>query len=236
MPALYNLPMGASDSLMRLPPRGKTVTPAALAEAFEIPVNRILALADAGYLCTVHYPKHTRDNYPVSIIRPPAQIVGRSAIMAWLTGLDEGLGSDHRRRDGRRIPVFSRYVEREIMRIAAMPEPVRTEQAIRLALRYRDAEILAEVLMKASAATIENIARLRKNEKLKHRLRIIAGLELSKQSRQAQEAQARMAPVPRTGRPSSRPIPSNGHSGRRETLPPSEDPAGNPRRSRTVRG
>src|SRR5208337_973338 len=207
MPALYNLPMGASDSLMRLPPRGKTVTPAALAEAFEIPVNRILALADAGYLCTVHYPKHPRDNYPVSIIRPPAQIVGRSAIMAWLTGLDEGLGSDHRRRDGRRIPVFSRYVEREIMRIAKMPEPVRTEQAIRLALRYRDAETLAEVLMKASAATIENIARLRKNEKLKHRLRIIAGLELSKQSRQAQ---ARIVPVPA-------PIRSSGRS--RSTVP-----------------
>lgn len=140
-----------------------TTTPSNLAKALDIPVNRILALADAGWLCIVKGPGYKRvakaDPFKTKI-----RIVDRASILLWLTGNDQT------------IPVFNTYIEKEIMRIARLPEPMKTEQAIRLLLRYRDAETLAAAVLRAGSAGVESIQRLRESERLKSRARYLAGI------------------------------------------------------------
>jgi hypothetical protein len=160
-----------------------TVTVAELAHAIDVPASKIRLLMDAGYLCAIpvvtaegaRYQKIAKGSpgKPVPLL---VRVVDRVSILLWLLDIDLG----------KRVPAFNKYIEMEIMRIAKLPDPIKTEQAVRLLLRYRDAETLAAAIMRAGAAGIENVERLRKNKKLKRAIRRLAGIEQRENRRQAQ--------------------------------------------------
>jgi hypothetical protein len=197
-----------------------------LADALDIPVNRIRALVDAGYLCTVPNQAN-RGGYRIVKSNPPDKIpervVDRASVMLWLAGMDKG----------RTVPVFNIYIEKEIMRIAKLDEPFRTEQALKMLLRYRDAETIVEAVSKARSGDVAaaEIARLSNN--YKRRLARMGGLEENpdgtvtrSRSRQRDHYLRRDVPPIRSSAdrqapaPSFPPVPSNGHSGLPRTHPP----------------
>ena len=183
-----------------------------LAAALDIPVNRIRALVDAGYLCIVNSCdgksyRIVKSNPPDKI---PARIVDRASIMLWLAGMDKS----------RMIPVFNVYIEKEIMRIARLQEPFKTEQAIRMLLRYRDAEEIVKAVSKARAGDVAAVEIERLSARYKRQLAKMSGLEGLLDSADKPNLPQAQAPVSRSNSqhrrqsvPASRPIPSNGHSG-----------------------
>ena len=99
--------------------------------------------------------------------------IDRISILLWMTGLDDP--------DPRKMPRFSEQLEKEIMRITRLPDPMRTEQAVRMVLRWRDAEAVAKVLVSASKEDVEQQAKWHQDRKEKDRLQgqmmRLAGLE-----------------------------------------------------------
>ena len=142
------------------------ISPSKLASTLDIPVARIHALANAGYLCKVPCRDLFRkgdDYYHIVRSRPlpknlPVRVVDRASILLWLMGLDVG----------RTFPVFDIYIEMELQRIAKLPMIQRTEQAIKMLRRYRDAEEIVAALAKAGSNNVAaaEIKRLGKGYKM----------------------------------------------------------------------
>jgi hypothetical protein len=145
-----------------------TVTPLDLSEALDIPIDRIQALADAGYLLKIPYKNG--NGYRIAKSNPPKdlppRIVDRISIALWLLGIDRG----------KYQPIFSLYIEREIMRIAKLPLIQRTEQAVKLIRRYRDAEEIVSAVSRIRAGDAAAIEIQIRSEKYKHRLARLAGI------------------------------------------------------------
>ena len=170
-----------------------------LARALDIPADRIRALIDHGYLCTVKNGRRKRNdsiidtelvlksNPPSSIPQP---IVDRQNVMLWLMGLD----------DPRGYPRFNKHMEMEIHRIAKLPDPVRTEQALRLLLRYRDAESIVTAIAKMRAEDVAAVEIKRLSGNYKRKLAYMAGIE-------SRATQTQQAPAPVQAHPDS-PFPS----------------------------
>lgn len=98
----------------------------------------------------------------------------RISLLLWLLGLDTP--------DVRKYPPFHKHLEEEIERIAKLEEPYRTEIALRLALRYRDAEQIAEVITKAKIKDVETLERKNRAAALKGKITKLARLELLDQN------------------------------------------------------
>jgi len=153
--------------------KSQTVSPYRLAAALDIPVDRILALADAGYLCLVgrkdrqlRLDSDRVVKFPLPERPIPIRVVDRISIILWLLGLDEGST----------FPCFDKRVEMEIMRIGRLKEPMRTEQAIRMILRYRDAEELVATLAKARAGDVASVRIKTLSRGYKMKMARLAGL------------------------------------------------------------
>jgi hypothetical protein len=147
-----------------------TVAPSELARSLSIPLDRIMALADAGYLCKVPCPAKYGVGYRIaksSLPKDlPPRVIDRISIALWLLGLDQG----------RYQPVFNFYIEREIMRIAKLPLIQRTEQAVKLIRRYRDAEEIVSAVSRIRAGDAAAIEIQIRSEKYKRRLALLAGI------------------------------------------------------------
>jgi hypothetical protein len=168
-------------------PASTLITADNLAKALHIPVDRIHALIDAGYICGFPIDKSkkiikvVKSNPPEDI---PDRVVDRISIVLWMLGLDKGYQ-----------PNFSLHVERRIMRIAKLPVVQRTEQAVKLIRRYRDAEAIVEAVSLARAGDVAMVEIKRQSAKHKLKMAILAGIDARSQDRaQAQaQAQARQA-------------------------------------------
>ena len=153
--------------MAKVPSSGFTVSLSRLAQTLDIAPDKIKALADAGYLCT------TRGKFGQRLIvkvsppeRLPPRVVDRISVALWLLGLDKG----------RYQPCFSQSIETEIMRIARLKEPMRTEQSIRMILRYRDAEELVATLAKARAGDVASVRIKSLSHGYKVRMARLAGI------------------------------------------------------------
>lgn len=144
----------------------KTVSPASMARSLGIPLDAVLNLCRAGYLCTVK----SRSGMGFRIVRSfpldklPPWIVDRMSVVLWMIGLD----------DHARMPMFNKRIEMEIMRIARLPDPARTEQAVRLVLRYRDAEEVAKAILKARDGDVIQADMEQKAYRYKYRIAALA--------------------------------------------------------------
>ena len=149
-----------------------TVTIGDLADAVGVRPEVIQALADAGYLCTVpvegpcsvydRIAKGQPGKYPPTMIR----VVDRASILLWLLDLDRGV----------RVPEFNVYIETELIRIARLPEPARTEQSLRVLLRYRDAEVIMQSVARIRAEDMAAVLIQRKSKQHKRKLEKLMGL------------------------------------------------------------
>jgi len=162
----------------------------ALAKSLMIPHTSILALVDAGYLRAVPFEN---GSYGYWIVKgePPSRVIDRMGLALWMLDMDSEQSkvkeTDRVKMGARKnpLPRFSANIEKEIMRIVKLPEPVRTEQALRMILRFRDAEDLVVALAKAKADDIARIEkeklsrRYRYKMNLKARLARLAGMEES---------------------------------------------------------
>ena len=153
--------------MAKVPSSGFTVSLSRLAQALDIAPDKIKALADAGYLCT------TRGKFGQRLIvkvsppeRLPPRVVDRISVALWLLGLNQG----------KYQPCFNKNIEMEIMRINRLKEPMRTEQAIRMILRYRDAEELVATLAKARAGDVASVRIKTLSRGYKMRMARIAGI------------------------------------------------------------
>ena len=139
----------------------------------DVSVQKIYALAEMGYLCLVTDDgKPIRSfgdrivRFPLPDIRVPIRIVDRASIMLWLAGMDEGST----------FPRFSKFIEVELMRIARLPQPQKTEQALRMLLRYRDAETIVKALAKARSGDVAAVQIQKLSARYKRRLMRISGI------------------------------------------------------------
>ena len=153
--------------MAKVPSSGFTVSLSRLAQTLDIAPDKIKALADAGYLCTTKGKFGQRLIVKVSPPeRLPPRVVDRISVALWLLGLDKG----------RYQPCFSQSIETEIMRIARLKEPMRTEQSIRMILRYRDAEELVATLAKARAGDVASVRIKSLSHGYKVRMARLAGI------------------------------------------------------------
>ncbi len=86
--------------------------------------------------------------------------------MLWLLGIDN-----------KYIPVFNFHIEKELMRIAALDEPMRTEQALKMLLRYRDAETIVKAVAKIRSGDVAAVEIQRLNYKYKRKMEKLAGVD-----------------------------------------------------------
>ena len=149
-----------------------TVTIGDLADALGVRREVIEALADAGYLCTVpvNGPCSVYDRIakgkPGKSLPTMVRIVDRASILLWLMDLDRGVS----------VPTFNRYIEMELIRIARLPDPQRTEQGIRLLLRYRDAEEIMKSVSRMRAGDMAAVLIQKKSKAHKRKLERIMGI------------------------------------------------------------
>lgn len=150
-----------------------TVSPYRLAAAFDIPVDKIFHLAEMGYLCLVDVkdgptcvPDERIVEFPLPEIEIPVRVVDRVSILLWLCGLDEGTS----------YPVFNKYMEMELIRIARLPELQRTEQGLRFLLRYRDAEAVMKAVARIRAEDMAAMLIQGKSQQHKRKLEKLMGI------------------------------------------------------------
>ena len=147
-----------------------TVTVANLARQLKVHTNVIRAMVDAGYLCTIKMKDTTWPGYRIVKSNPPSRIppriIDRASVMLWLLGIDN-----------KYIPVFNFHIEKELMRIAALDEPMRTEQALKMLLRYRDAETIVKAVAKIRSGDVAAVEIQRLNHKYKRKMEKLAGVD-----------------------------------------------------------
>jgi len=121
-----------------------------------LPRPGILKLNDLVELCRRHGISVAKDSCmgPVlgvkqagKLMRLVQQItypraIDRYSLMLWLCGIEPV--------KLREIPAYLPLAEKEIRRVSKLPDPQRTEQAIRLLSRFREARKIVEVLLKWS--------------------------------------------------------------------------------------
>lgn len=149
-----------------------TVTISELADAVGVRGEVIEALADAGYLCAIpiegpsgvynRIAKGQPGKHPPTMIR----VIDRASILLWLLDLDRGA----------RVPEFNKYIEVELIRISRLPDPQRTEQSLRLLLRYRDAEVIMQSVARIRAGDMATVLIQQQSKKHKRKLEKLMGL------------------------------------------------------------
>ena len=92
----------------------------------------------------------------------------RVSMMLWLMGMDSI--------DTREMPRFEVENERELIRIARLDDPMRTEQAIRFLLRWRDAETIVQAIERMQVDDVRAVDRKVAAEKLRHKAGMLAGI------------------------------------------------------------
>jgi len=158
-----------------------------LAHALDIAPSKLIALADAGYL-NVYRPKKRDPNSPrysptlTAKANPETllRVIDRGSIVLWLSSLDRTLPT----------PGFDVHVEKEIMRIAKLEEPFRTEQALRMVLRWSDAEKVVTAIRLAKEPDVEFLWAQIRATRLRMRLNALAALDHDKRSRGGKQAHA----------------------------------------------
>jgi len=144
------------------------VTVATLARQLNVHTNVIRAMVSAGYLCTI--PSASWPGYRVLKSNPPSKIpdriIDRASVVLWLMGIDD-----------KYMPVFNRHIELEIHRIAKLPEPQRTEQALKMVLRYRDAETIVKAVSKMRSGDVAAVEIQRLSENYKRKMERLAGID-----------------------------------------------------------
>lgn len=151
----------------------QTVSPYRLAAALDIPVEKVFLLAEMGYLCSVdvrdgpvEMPNNRIVRFPLPEIKIPIRVIDRASILLWLLGLDAGST----------YPVFNSYIEQDMIRIARLPEVQRTEQGLRMLLRYRDAEEIMKAISRARAGDMAAVLIQKQSKKHKRKMERLMGI------------------------------------------------------------
>jgi len=168
--------------------------------------------------------------------------IDRVGMMFWLAGLESP--------DPHKMPAFNKRAEMELIRIAKLREPMRTEQAMRFVLRWRDAETIAKSILGASVDQVIAADRQRKAAWLKNRVEGIVGVKGIIDDRDGDQTnraslasplqvQAQPGLAQTRSSQSSRPAPARSPSGERSESARKPNPSAHPKEihhpSRTAR-
>lgn len=148
------------STIARRPPKTSMEALRRLCRLYDIPIMKDWALGEVLTATGVHKLLTCQRT-----IRYP-QAVDRISMLLWLTGMDSP--------DPRRAPAFDVHMEKEARRVAKLPEPARTDAALLLLSRYRNAVEIADALHRGDRRLREE--RAAKGEKFRERLEKTAGI------------------------------------------------------------
>lgn len=148
------------STIARRPPKTSVAELRRICRLYEIPIMKDWALGEVMTATGVHRLLTCQRS-----IRDP-RVVDRVSMLIWLTGMDSV--------DPRRSPEFSLVMEREAKRVAKLPEPARTDAALLLLGRYRDAVEIADALHRGDIRL--RAERVAKGDKFRERLEKAAGI------------------------------------------------------------
>lgn len=131
-----------------------------LCKLYSIPITRDSCLGE----CLTPHNLHRLLTTQQSIRNP--RHVDRISLLLWLCGLDTP--------NPMKAPLFEVVMEREARRVSKLPEPARTDAALLLLGRYRDAEEIANALHRGDRR--ERVERISKGEEFKKRMEKTAGI------------------------------------------------------------
>lgn len=131
-----------------------------LCRLYDIPINKDSCLGE----CLTPHNLHRLLTCQQSIHNP--RYGDRISMLLWLCGLDTP--------DPRQSPMFDVVMEREARRVAKLPEPARTDAALLLLGRYRDAVEIADALHRGDRRLREE--RMAKGDKFRERMEKAAGI------------------------------------------------------------
>lgn len=142
------------------PPRTSMEGLRRLCRLYDIPITRDSCLGE----CLTPYNLHRLLTCQQSIRNP--RHVDRISMLLWLCGLDTP--------NPMQSPMFDVVMEREARRVAKLPEPARTDAALLLLGRYRDAVEIADALHRGDRRLREE--RMAKGDKFRDSVEKAAGI------------------------------------------------------------